>query len=142
MLPSTEKKTSEWIFVTEKTSTTPSDISHLDEIASRNGLTLSPITLNEQTISTWTQLTTVGTKASDLSIQAKVLGAHTSKDNYEIFTSSIETMDEALNNKEDFFNDNRNFKDSIAAIPQPNQGYVYIDWDKKPRFSRKSITHT
>jgi len=125
-----ENKTADWIFIAEKSSTTASDISHLDEIASKNGLTVSPITLNEQKITAWTQLTTTGSKASDLSIQAKVLGAHTSQDNYEIFTSSIETMDEAINNKENVFNDNRSFRDSIAAIPQPNQGYVYINWQK------------
>ncbi len=139
LLPNTEDKTSEWVFVAEKSSTTPSNISHLDEIASRNGLTVSPITLNEQKISTWTQLTTTGSKASDFSIQAKVLGAHTSKDNYEIFTSSIETMDEAINNKENFFNDNRNFNNSIAAIPQPNQGYVYIDWEKSQDFIERQL---
>lgn len=134
-----ENKKPEWIFVAEKSSTTASDISHLDEIASKNGLTVSPINLNEQTISTWTELTTTGNKASDFKIQAKVLGTHTSKDNYEIFTSSIETMDEAINNKENFFNDNRNFQDSIAAIPQSNQGYVYIDWKKSQNFIESQL---
>ncbi|MGB3756188.1 MAG: DUF3352 domain-containing protein, partial [Rivularia sp. (in: cyanobacteria)] len=134
-----ENKSPEWIFVAEKTSTTASDISHLDEIASKNGLTISPITLNEQTISAWTKLTTTGNKASDLKIQAKVLGTHTSKDNYEIFTTYIETMDEAINNKENFFNDNRNFQDSIAAIPQSNQGYVYIDWEKSQYFLESQL---
>ncbi|MGB3640288.1 MAG: DUF3352 domain-containing protein [Rivularia sp. (in: cyanobacteria)] len=134
-----ENKSTEWIFVTEKSSTTESDISHLDEIASKNGLTVSPINLNEQTISAWTKLTTTGNKASDLKIQAKVLGTHTSKDNYEIFTSSIETMDKAINYKENFFNDNRNFQDSIAAIPQSNQGYVYIDWEKSQDFIESQL---
>jgi len=130
LLPNTENQTLEWIFVAEKSSTTPSDISHLDEIAIQNELTVSPITLNGQKIYTWTQLTSTGNKASNFSIQAKVLGAHTSKDNYEIFTSSIEIMDEVINNKNNFFNDNANFQKSIAAIPQKNQGYVFIDWTK------------
>ena len=130
LLPKTENQKLEWIFVVQKSSTTPSNISHLDEIASKNGLTVSPITLNEQIISTWTQLTTTGSKASDFSIQAKVLGAHASKDNYEIFTSSVKIMEEALNHTENLFNDNPNFQDSIAAIPQPNYGYVYVDWSK------------
>ncbi len=130
LLPNSENQTPSWIFVAEKSSTTPSDISHLDDIVVKNGLTVSPITLNEQQISAWTQLTTTSNQADNFSIQAQVLGAHTSKDNYEIFTDSIETMNEALNNKENFFNDNSNFQNSIAAIPQPNQGYVYIDWTK------------
>ncbi|MCJ8283738.1 MAG: DUF3352 domain-containing protein [Rivularia sp. ALOHA_DT_140] len=134
-----ENKLTEWVFVVEKSSTAASDISHLDEIAANNGLTVSPINLDEQEISTWTQLTTIGKKASDLSIQAKVLGAHTSKDNYEIFASSIETMNEALNNKENFFTYNPNFQDSIAVIPQPNQGYVYIDWQKSKYFIENQL---
>ncbi|MEA5597843.1 DUF3352 domain-containing protein [Rivularia sp. UHCC 0363] len=128
LLPNTDK-TPDWVFVAEN-STTPADISHLDEIAARNGLTVSQINLNEQKISAWTQLTTTGNKASNFNIQAKVLGAHTPKDNYEIFTNSIETMDLVLNNKNNLFNDNRSFQKSIAAIPQPNQGYVFIDWTK------------
>ncbi|MBE9214995.1 DUF3352 domain-containing protein [Plectonema cf. radiosum LEGE 06105] len=139
LLPNTENKTLEWVFVTEKSSTTPSDISHLDEIAVQNGLTVSQINLNEQKIYAWTQLTTTGNKASNFSIQAKVLGAHTSKDNYEIFTSSIELMDEVLNNKENFFNDNHNFQKSIAAIPQPNQGYIFIDWTKSQNFIENQL---
>ncbi|MDY6900492.1 MAG: DUF3352 domain-containing protein [Cyanobacteriota bacterium] len=134
-----ENKTPEWIFVAQKSSTTASDISHLDEIAAKNGLTVSPITLKEQKISAWTQLTTTGNKASDFSIQAKVLGAHTSKDKYEIFASSIETMDEALNNKENLFDDNRSFQDSIAALPKLNQGYVYVDWQKSHDFIESQL---
>ncbi|MGD1909583.1 MAG: DUF3352 domain-containing protein [Rivularia sp. (in: cyanobacteria)] len=139
LLPNTKDKTPELIFVTEKSSTTPSDISHLDDIASQNGLTVSPITLNDRKIYTWTQLTTTGSKASNFSIQAKVLGAHTTKDNYEIFTSSIETMNEVINNKENFFKDNHNFQDSIAAIPQPNQGSVYIDWVQSKDFIESQL---
>ena len=139
LLPNRKQKTPEWIFVAEKSSTTASYISHLDEIADKNGLTVSPIALNEQRISAWTQLTTTGSKASNLSIQAKVLGAHTSKGNYEIFASSIETIDESFNNKENFFNDNRNFQDSVAAIPQLNQGYVYVDWQKSHDFIESQL---
>ncbi len=130
LLPNRENQTLSWIFVAEKSPTSSSDISHLDDIAAQNGLTVSPILLNEQKISAWTQLINTSNKTSDFSVQAKVLGTHTSQDNYEIFTDSIKTMDEALNNQENFFNDNLNFQNSIAAIPQPNQGYVYIDWTK------------
>lgn len=63
-------------------------------------------------------------------IQAKVDGVHTTVGNYEIFTSSIEMMDEVLKKTENSIINNLNFQDSIAAIPQPNQGYVYLDWTK------------
>ncbi|MEO1560836.1 MAG: DUF3352 domain-containing protein, partial [Cyanobacteria bacterium J06632_19] len=139
LLPNNKNKTPEWVFVAKKSSANPSDNLRLDEIASKNGLTISQIDLKEQTISAWAQLTTTGSKASDLSIQAKVLGAHTTIADYDIFTSSIETMDKALNKQENFFKDNPSFKDSIAAIPQPNEGYVYIDWDKSKHYIESQL---
>lgn len=139
ILPKTANKEPEWIFVVENSSTTASDISHLDDIAAKNGLTVSQISLNEQKVSAWTRLTTKGSKASDLSIQAKVLGTHTNQNNYEIFTSSIEIMDEVLNHKENFWQNNQNFQDSIAAIPKPNQGYIYIDWIKSQRIIESQL---
>ncbi|MEM9924747.1 MAG: DUF3352 domain-containing protein [Cyanobacteria bacterium P01_D01_bin.50] len=139
LLPNTKGKAPEWIFITEKSSTTASDISHLDNIASKNGLTVNPITLDDRKIYTWTQLTTTGSKATEFSIQANVLGAHTSKDNYEIFTSSIETMMMVINNKENIFGDNQNFHDSLAVIPQVNQGYVYIDWTQSKDFIESQL---
>ncbi len=138
-MPKNENTTPEWIFVAEKSSNTSSHILHLDEIADKNGLTVSPITVNEQKISTWTQLTPLASQASDFSIQAKVLAAHTSKDNYEIFTSSIKTMNQVMNHEENIFNDNANFPDSIAVIPQPNQGYIYIDWTKSRDFIESQL---
>ncbi|MBV6626623.1 MAG: DUF3352 domain-containing protein [Rivularia sp. (in: Bacteria)] len=139
LLPNNTNTIPEWVFVAKKSTANPANSLHLDEIASKNGLTISPIDLNEQTISAWTRLTTTGSKASELSIQAKVLGAHTTIADYDIFTSSIEIMDKVLNKQENFFKDNRRFKDSIAEIPQPNQGYVYIDWEKSQNYIESQL---
>ncbi|MDF5713826.1 MAG: DUF3352 domain-containing protein [Rhizonema sp. NSF051] len=128
-----EQTTPEWIFVAEKSETTPGGIARLDEIASSNGLSLNSINLDTQKITAWTELTTTKTDVKDrqsFTIQAKVDGVHTTVGNYEIFTNSIETMDEVLKNMENSLINNRNFQDSIAAIPQPNEGYVYLDWTK------------
>ena len=132
LLPS-EQTTPEWIFVAEKSEATPPGIAHLDEIASSNGLSLNSINLDTQKITAWTELTTTKTDVKDrqsFTIQAKVDGVHTTVGNYEIFTSSIETMDKVLKKIENSIINNPLFQDSIAAIPQPNQGYVYLDWTK------------
>ena len=128
-----EQTTPEWIFVAEKSEATPAGIAHLDEIASSNGLSPNSINLDTQKITAWTELTTNKTDVKDrqsFTIQAKVDGVHTTVGNYEIFTSSIEMMDEVLKKTENSIINNLNFQDSIAAIPQPNQGYVYLDWTK------------
>lgn len=139
LLPREEQTTPDWIFVAEKSEATPEGISRLDAIASSSGLTNSSLNLDQQKIFTWTELKTVTKDSGDaknrksFAIEAKVYAAHTNLGNYEIFTSNLETMDEALKAKEYSLIDNRNFQDSIAAIPRPNQGYVYLDWTKSQK---------
>ncbi|MGI8500022.1 MAG: DUF3352 domain-containing protein, partial [Hassallia sp.] len=70
---------------------------------------------------------------------AKAQGVHTSLGNYEIFTSSIDVMNQVLKVKDNSLVKNRNFQDSIAAIPQPNQGYLYLDWAKSHEIVERQI---
>lgn len=135
LLPREEKITPDWLFVVEKLESVPEGISHLDAIASSNGLSTSSFNLNGQKIFAWTELkpTTQQSDTKDrpsYSIEAKVQGVHTTLGNYEIFASNLETLNEAIAIKENSLNNNRSFQNSIAAIPQPNQGYVYLDWAK------------
>jgi hypothetical protein len=41
----------------------------------------------------------------------------------------LETMDTVIKAGEDSLINNRNFQNSIAAVPTPNQGYVFINWE-------------
>ncbi|QLE40402.1 DUF3352 domain-containing protein [Nostoc sp. C052] len=144
LLPEKEQTTPHWIFVVEKSESVEKGVTRLDAIASSNGLSISPLTIDQQKISAWTELTTA-TKKSDVkegesfSIETKVRGLHTSLGNYEIFTSDLETMDEILTIKNNSIIDNLNFKDSIAAIPLPNQGYIYLDWTKSQNLLERQV---
>jgi hypothetical protein len=134
LLPRSGQANPDFVFVVEKTETTPAGISRLDEIASSQGLSLNTFDIDKQKISAWTQLK--ATKVADpqqrekYTIEAKVSGVHISQGNYEIFASNLETMNEIINAKNNSLISDRQFKNSIAAIPQPNQGYVYLDWAK------------
>ncbi|MEM7726386.1 MAG: DUF3352 domain-containing protein [Cyanobacteria bacterium P01_A01_bin.45] len=125
-----------WIFVTEKVSNTAQGVTHLDDIARKNGLIASPLNLGEQELSTWTKLETDNPKVQlaevtkDFAVQAKIYGVHTNIENYEIFASSVETIAKVLTSEDNSIIRNRKFKDSIAKIPQPNQGYIYLDWEE------------
>ncbi|KST66494.1 DUF3352 domain-containing protein [Mastigocoleus testarum] len=136
LLPSQEKIEPDWIFVAEKSPSTSEGIARLDEIARTNNLSINPFLLGEQKIYAWTQLTantelsSAGAKAQNFAIETKVRGVHTTVDNYEIFASSVETINQALAGKESSLINNKSFKDSIAQIPESNQGYLYIDWSK------------
>ncbi len=121
-----------WVFVTEKAPSTQEGIANLDSIAAKNGLSVTEFNLLDQHIVAWTQLKATDTNKSankpSFSIEAKAYGVHTTLDNYEIFTSSLETMYEVLTIKDNTLLENRNFKKSIAVLPESNAGYVYINW--------------
>ena len=127
---------SDWIFVAEKSDAATSGISRLDAIASSQGLSVSSLTLGEQKIAAWTQLTTAAASTPDsaqdrssIALKAKVQGVHATVGNYEIFTTSVEAMDEALKSPQiGSLADNSKFQAGLNAIPQPNQGYLYLDW--------------
>jgi hypothetical protein len=144
LLPNKEQTTPHWIFVVEKSDDVEQGVARLDAIASSNGLSISPLTIDQQKISAWTELTTA-TKKSDVkegasfSIDTKVRGLHTTLGNYEVFTSDLETMDAILTGKGNSIIDNPNFKDSIATIPLPNQGYVYLDWIKSQDLLERQV---
>ncbi|AFY44262.1 hypothetical protein Nos7107_3697 [Nostoc sp. PCC 7107] len=142
LLPRTGQILPDWVFVVEKVESVPEGIAKLDAIASSSGLSSSNLSLDKQKISAWTQLTAKQTPAKDrplFTIEAQAQGIHTTLDNYEIFTSDLATMDEVLTNQEKSLIGDRNFQNSVAAIPQPNQGYVYIDWAKSQRILERQI---
>ena len=145
LLPRKEQTTPDWIFVAQKSEGTPAGISHLDELASSKGLSLNSFSLKEQKISAWTQLSAAVNKSNEakeresFAIQAKVLGARADLGNYEIFASSVEAIDQALTAKNNSLINSRNFQDGIAAIPQPNQGYVYLDWTKSQEILERQL---
>jgi hypothetical protein len=144
LLPQKAQKTVSWVFAVEQSPEVIAGIANLDAIANAKGLSISPITLDQQKVSTWTKLTAASkpTNTKDqtaLDVEAKVQGVHTTLGNYEIFTSDLETMKEILTSGEDSLINHRNFQDSIATIPQPNQGYVYLDWIKSQQFLERQL---
>lgn len=134
MLPRTDKPTPDWIFVAEKSAETAPAISRLDAIAQAKGFSITPLPVGEQQIFAWTQLVTAPTSSIDLdtallTLKAKVQGVHSTVGNYEIFTTSVEAMDAALQAAQTGALINHpQFKSSISVMPQPNTGYVYLDW--------------
>ncbi|MEH2071379.1 MAG: DUF3352 domain-containing protein [Nostoc sp.] len=139
-----EQTTPHWIFVAQKSEDVGQGVARLDAIASANGLTISPLTIDNQKISAWTELTTASKKTNDkdgalFNIETKIRGAHTTLGNYEVFTSDLETMDEIITAKNNSLINNPNFQNSIAAIPQPNQGYIYLDWTKSQNLLERQI---
>jgi hypothetical protein len=142
LLPREGQTIPDWIFVVEKSESFPEGIANLDAIASAKGLSNNTFDFAQQKISAWTQLTAKQTDSEiqpSFTIEAQAQGIHTTLDNYEIFTSNLETMNEVLTSREKTLISDRNFQNSVAAIPQPNQGYVYLDWTKSQGLLERQI---
>jgi hypothetical protein len=144
LLPEKEQTIPHWIFVVEKSESVEQGIARLDAIASSNGLSINPLIIDKQKVSAWTELTTAAKKSdakegASFSIETKVRGLHTTLGNYEIFTSDLETINKILTTKDNSLIDNPNFQDSIAAIPLPNQGYIYLDWTKSQNLLERQV---
>ena len=145
MLPHTDADAPDWIFVAEKTDAAEQGIAHLNAIATDRGLSITPLSLGEQKIYAWTQLTTTPTndKNSDralLTIKAKVEGVQANLENYEILTTSVEAMDAAIIAVQNgSLIDFAQFQPSVKMIPQPNQGYIYLDWQKSREVLERQV---
>lgn len=134
LLPREGQTTPDFIFVAEKSDAAVEGISRLDAVAQQQGLSVAQLPLQNQKISAWTQLITAPASSSDadgssFTLKAKVQGVHTGVGNYEIFTTSVDAMDQALKAaKNGALVNSPKFQASTDAIPKLNQGYLYLDW--------------
>ncbi len=145
LVPDPEGDEPDWVFVAEKTPGAGVDqaIEHLDSLAKEQGLSVGNLPLLDTSVTAWTKLSTasgdrVGKGASLARLDAQVKGVHTSAGKYEIFTTSIEAMAQALSAAETSLVESEKFQGAIAALPGENDGYFYIDWrQSKPIFEQK-----
>jgi hypothetical protein len=139
LLPNSENLTPHWLFIVEKTPELVSGVAHLDHIAREVGLNVSSLTLDEQKVSAWTQITATTEKNTSINVDAKIKGVHTTLDNYEIFSSDLNTLKAALSKKQKSLLENPQFQNSMAVIPQPNQGYIYLDWENSQYILKRQL---
>ncbi|PZV07175.1 MAG: hypothetical protein DCF22_22465 [Leptolyngbya sp.] len=119
----------DWIFVAQRsTGEANQAIAHLDDLAKTQGLSVGSLPLGDQTVSAWTRLSPSKNQNQAKTLQADVQGVHTTVGNYELFTTSIEAMDRALQASSNSLKTSDRFEQAIAPLLQPNNGYVYLDW--------------
>jgi hypothetical protein len=134
MMPRPDRDNPDWIFVAQKGSdAAESSIEHLDAVAKQRGLSVGSLPLGDTTITAWTKLVTSATPVAGkdnrlMKLEAQVGGVHTAVGNYEIFTTSIEAMNQALKGVDNSLVKSDRFNNAIAPLPQPNDGYLYLDW--------------
>ncbi|MTJ14574.1 DUF3352 domain-containing protein [Anabaena sp. UHCC 0187] len=139
LLPNSENIIPNWIFVVEKTPQLVAGIAHLDNIASTRGFNVSSLNLDEQKVLAWTQITATSENNTSINVDAKIKGVHTTFDNYEIFTSDLKTLTAILSQKQKSLLKNPKFHNAITVIPQPNQGYIYLDWENSQDIFKRQL---
>lgn len=144
LLPSSDLVNPDWIFVAQKLDSANADsaIEKLDDIAEKQGLSAGILPFRDRNLTVWTKLlpsTVEDGKSSSVNLEAKVQGIHTSIGNYEIFTNSIEAMDEALKGMDNSLLNDKTFQNAISPLPFDNNGYFYIDWNKSQPFIDRQL---
>jgi Protein of unknown function (DUF3352) len=133
----------DWVFVAEKSSDSQTAIARLDEIARSKEYSIGSFTLRNTKITAWTQLTTnqnYSNKDRKSAIETEAKGVRATVGNYEIFTTSVEAMDEALKASETgSLVVSEDFQTSIEPLPPSNDGYCYLDWPNSRGIWAKQI---
>ncbi len=116
----------EWVFAVKRGGKEiEQGIAKLDEIARDRGLTIGPVTLGNQTLQTWTQLSPSQTKE----LTAKTIAAHTTLGNYEVFSTSLKLLDNLANQSEKTLSESSDWALATREIDTLNKGYAYVDWN-------------
>jgi hypothetical protein len=120
-----------WIVVAERSEATETAVQNLDAIAQRQGLSTGTLSLGDQQVVAWTKLSMLDPTVSQpgpQTVQAEVQGLRASVGNYEIFASSVEAMNQALQAPKKSLISSDQFRQAIAPLASNNDGYLYIDW--------------
>ncbi|HBB31367.1 MAG TPA: hypothetical protein DDZ80_10850 [Cyanobacteria bacterium UBA8803] len=145
LIPRTHQVNPDWIFVAQKTDTAQANasIKHLDEIAKQQGLSVGKIPLGDRQITAWTELMTSkdAAKKKDrlMNLEAQVQGVHGTVGNYEIFTTSIATMNKAIKGLDNSLLNREDFQSAIAPLSLNNNGYFYLDWPRGKTFIERQV---
>jgi hypothetical protein len=148
----------DWLLVAQRSGERAEQgLKDLAAIAQQQGLSLGEIRLGDQPVSAWTRLSTAtnpvpaSTKASakpnrkgqsappasQLSLQAEVVGVRASVGPYELFATSLNALDQALRTGAPADTGNKTASPSritpalqtaIAPLNPNNNGYLYLNW--------------
>ncbi|NJL83175.1 MAG: DUF3352 domain-containing protein [Chloroflexaceae bacterium] len=118
----------DWLFVAQNTPEAAVAIAHLDDLAAQGQLSVGRLPVLDDRITAWTKLVTTTAATSDAyQLSAQVQGVRAAAGNYWLFTTALGTLEQALGGRESL-EATPAFQRAIAALPQENDGYLYLDW--------------
>lgn len=126
----------QWVFAVKRDGQEiEQGIAKLDKIARDRGLTIGPVKLGDQTVQAWTQLSS----SENTQLAANTIAAHTTIGNYEVFSTSLKMLENLANQSEKKLNQSSDWTLATREIDNPNQGYVYIDWNSVQPLLEKQV---
>jgi hypothetical protein len=147
LVPSPDRQAPlDWVFVTRRSAETEAGLAQLNAIAQQQGISIGSVPLDNQTIFAWTKLSTTPlastrtAKTKGLtSLQADVQGVRATIGEYEIFATSLEAMEQALQAPKHPLTATPDVQQSIAELDTPNNGYLYLDRATLRQASARSL---
>lgn len=134
--PIKSNQPTQWVFAVKRDGQEiEQGIAKLDKIARDRGLTIGPVKLGDQTVQAWTQLSSSG----NTQLAAHTIAAHTTIGNYEVFSTSLKMLENLANQSEKTLNQSSDWTLATREIDNPNQGYVYIDWNSVQPLLEKQV---
>lgn len=135
MLPRPDQSSPDWLFVAQRSPALTDALERMNQLGQQNGLSVGQITLGDREAFAWTKLSTAAQRARKrrgsrdvLAVQADVQGIHTTVDDYELFATSVDAINRALQAPDASLLTASAFKQAIAPIEPRNDGYLYLDW--------------
>ncbi len=107
-------------------------VTQLNEIARQQGLTVSQLTLNGQTVTAWSRLKT-RVQNRETAVNTELVALHTKTDQYNLFATSIESLTAALAAPDHALVASQRFQHTVQSMEKPNQGYFYGTWSELER---------
>jgi Protein of unknown function (DUF3352) len=126
-----------WLLVSEPPAQTKATLTALDRWAQSQGLTLSPLSIDNHSVTAWTRLQTTvqetpeGERATSVVTQVVALHTLITKTDaapIEIFASSLDALNAALGANKRSIGQTPALKQAIAPLRAPNDGYFYLNW--------------
>lgn len=123
----------DWILAARRNDATDTAITHLDDLAQAQDLSLATLSIADTPVIVWTELVALGGQ-----VDAQVRGVHATIGDYELVSNSLNVITNMVQPQRASLLNNRDFKGAIATLPTPNTGYFYLDWPKmKPLLEQR-----
>lgn len=128
-----------WVFVS-KAHHAVAQTDELDARAQRHGLGVAQVALGDHVVTAWTRLSATSERLGSLpQLTTDVVAVHTQVDKYQIFATSLEALQKALEApKQRLSGKTSDFQSVLEHAQYPNAGFIYLDWPQIiPRLAQK-----